>query len=523
MKSELPYPPIATRLGSSTLQGTGGMHFIHEVLQDRAQQDPGAVCLYPEGQAPLSYGQLQDLVNRAAVWLRSLGVRAGHRVMIVGENCPEQIAMLFACSTLAAWPVSVNARLSGHEIDTITHHCEPFLAFYTARCSPDARAHAETQASVSCPIDLFAPGNRYAVICPDAAPEVASLAHSVATLIYTSGTTGVPKGVMVTHKGLLHFAGVSAASRKLATDDIAYAALPMSHIFGIATVLMATLYAGASLVVRPRFDPDDLVASLAQPGISILQGVPTMFVRLLAAVGNGPVQAPRLRYVYTGGAALDPALKQRVERLFGLPMHHGYGITEYAGSMFVTRIDAPRSDTSAGYAVDGVELKITRDGQPVQAGETGDILIRGPGVMLGYYRNPEQTDEALLPGGWLNTGDIGHVTDDGALFLTGRSKDMIIRSGFNVYPLEVEALINAFPGVQLSAVVGRPTIDGNEEVIAFYEPAAGAEVDIESLKAHLAARLAPYKRPSRYIRMERIPTTASGKIRKEPLRQHLEA
>ena len=251
----------------------------------------------------------------------------------------------------------------------------------------------------------------------------------------------------------------------------------------------------------------------------MLQGVPTMFVRLLDAAGSTPLQAPHLRYVYTGGAALDPALKARVERLFGQPMHHGYGITEYAGSMFITRMSAPRTDTSAGHAVEGVELRIVKDGQPVNVpGEDGDILIRGPGVMLGYYRNPEQTALALLPGGWLNTGDIGHVDADGALFLTGRSKDMIIRSGFNVYPLEVEAVINAFPGIRLSAVIGHTQADGNEEIVAYYEAENPQAINITALQQHLAQHLAPYKRPSTFIHIDSIPTTASGKIRKDPLK-----
>jgi acyl-CoA synthetase (AMP-forming)/AMP-acid ligase II len=355
------------------------------------------------------------------------------------------------------------------------------------------------------------------------AAETGSLADEVATLIYTSGTTGAPKGVMVPHRGLLHFARVSAASRRLTPQDIGYAALPMSHIFGIATVLMASAHAGASLVLRSRFDPEDAFKALACPGVSILQGVPTMFSRMMAAAPpRAELRAPALRYVYTGGAALDPTQKRDVERYFGVPMHHGYGITEYAGSMFITDIDAPRDDCSAGFAVEGVELRIGSpdSGAPVP-GERGDILIRGPGVMLGYYRDPAQTAQALLPGGWLHTGDIGYVDASGALFISGRSKDLIIRSGFNVYPIGVESVINAFPGVRLSAVVGRSTADRNEEVIAFVEPLPGAALDIRLLTLHLRAQLAPYKRPAEIIPIDTIPTTVSGKILKQPLKERL--
>ncbi|KAG1247035.1 hypothetical protein G6F65_020375 [Rhizopus arrhizus] len=190
--------------------------------------------------------------------------------------------------------------------------------------------------------------------------------------------------------------------------------------------------------------------------------------------------------------------------------------------MFITRIDAPRADCSAGYAVEGVEMRIgSPDSGTPAPGERGDILIRGPGVMLGYYRSPEQTAQALLPGGWLNTGDIGFVDDSGALFIAGRSKDLIIRSGFNVYPIEVESVINAFPGVRLSAVVGRNTADQNEEVIAFVEPLPGATIDTNLLMLHLRAQLAPYTRPARLIPIGPLPTPVSGKILKQPLKERL--
>lgn len=498
------------------------MQFIHEIPQHQAQRQPDAICLYPDGAEPIRYGQLWQQIQAAADWLRGQGVSTGHKVLVVGENCPEMIVLLFACSTLGAWPVSVNARLASREIDVIATHCDPTLTFFTSHCSDAADRHASTHDAVACELTAFPAGNRYTVRTSNTPPESDERAKAVATLIYTSGTTGAPKGVMVSHKGLVHFARISATSRRMTPKDIAYAALPVSHIFGLATVLMATFHAGASLVLRSRFDVDDVLLSLANPGISILQGVPTMFVRLISATADLPaINAPALRYVYTGGAAMDLALQAKVERLFGQPLHHGYGITEYAGSMFITNMDKPSHNGTAGYAVEGVELNITQDGQPVAPGEKGDILIRGPGVMLGYYRDAEQTAQALLPGGWLSTGDIGYVDTDGALFITGRSKDLIIRSGFNVYPQEVEAVINAFPGVRLSAVVGQTQDDGNEEVIAFYEAESGQEINEAALSAYLREHLAPYKRPARFVEIEQIPTTISGKIQKAPLRSRL--
>ncbi|MGY6269882.1 class I adenylate-forming enzyme family protein [Achromobacter denitrificans] len=496
---------------------------IHHALAQQAGQRPDAVFLYEEGGGALSYAQFWQRAQDVARWLQAQGVRPGHRVMMVGENCAAMIAALFGCSLAGAWPVGVNARLSAREIENIRQHAQPEVMLFTTGVSRDARGHAEAAGASDAAAGVWGPGLQAARADSPTAPETGAEAGEVATLIYTSGTTGAPKGVMVPHRGLLHFARVSAASRRLSPHDIGYAALPMSHIFGIATVLMATVHAGASLVLRSRFDPEDAFKALACPGVSILQGVPTMFSRMMAAAPpKALLRAPALRYVYTGGAALDPTQKRDVERYFGVPMHHGYGITEYAGSMFITDIDAPRADCSAGFAVEGVELRIgTPDSGKPAPGERGDILIRGPGVMLGYYRDPAQTARALLPGGWLHTGDIGYVDAGGALFISGRSKDLIIRSGFNVYPIEVESVINAFPGVRLSAVVGRPTADQNEEVIAFVEPLAGAALDLRLLALHLRAQLAPYKRPAEIIPIDTIPTTVSGKILKQPLKERL--
>lgn len=497
---------------------------IHHLLQRQAAKQPDAVFLYEEADTTVSYGQIWQRVEQAAHWLRAQGVRPGDRVAVVGENCAQMIQALFACSVVGAWPVGINARLSGREIDVILRHAEPLLTLYTSHISTAAAAHAQAANAQALDAEVWGAGNQWtrANHMPDAASG--ELVDQVATVIYTSGTTGAPKGVMVPHRGLVHFARISAASRRLGPDDIGYAALPMSHIFGIATVLMATVQAGASLVLRSKYDPQDVLRALVSPGLSMLQGVPTMFTRLLAVADTERAHAPRLRYVYTGGAALDPTLKRDVERYFDLPMHHGYGITEYAGSMFITDIDAPRRDCATGYAVEGVELRLgAPDATPLAAGERGDILVRGPGVMLGYFRDPKQTAKALLPGGWLNTGDIGMTDESGALFIVGRSKDLIIRSGFNVYPVEVEAVINAYPGVRLSAVVGCLQDDQNEQVVAFIEAHPGTTVDIDALAAHLRTELAPYKRPAHIYRIDTLPTTVSGKILKQPLREKLAA
>jgi acyl-CoA synthetase (AMP-forming)/AMP-acid ligase II len=198
--------------------------------------------------------------------------------------------------------------------------------------------------------------------------------------------------------------------------------------------------------------------------------------------------------------------------LLGLPLHNGYGLTEAAPTVSQTRLDAPRADTSVGHAIPGVEVRI--DGT---AGEPGKLWVRGPNVMQGYYRDPAGTAAVLGPDGWLDTGDLARRDADGALFIAGRSKELIIRSGFKVYPLEVETVLNAHPAVTLSAVVGRPLPDGNEEVLAFVQPAAGSVLTAADMADWACARLAPYKRPARIVFMDSLPAAASGKVLKHQL------
>ena len=353
--------------------------------------------------------------------------------------------------------------------------------------------------------------------------EESRLAERVATLIYTSGTTGAPKGVMVTHSGLLHFCGVSVAARRLIRADVVYAALPMSHIFGIATILLSTLYAGASCFLEPRFTPEAATEALSHSDVSLLQGVPTLFSRMLAHMGERPDGAafPKLRYLYAGGGALDPALKQQIEAAFGLPLHHGYGMTEYAGSMFVTQIERPRRDCSPGELNPDCEVQLVPTAGTSPG--AGEIWVRGPGTMLGYYRAPELTREAITADGWLRTGDIGRL-EAGALFIVGRAKDMIKRLGFAIYPLEIEAELNSHPTVRLAAVIGNSRKDsGEEDIVAFVEAQPGQTVDPIELLAYVRPRLVSYKRPAEIIPVKSMPLTANGKVRKQELRSMLAA
>jgi malonyl-CoA/methylmalonyl-CoA synthetase len=451
-------------------------------------------------------------------------VGPGDRVMAVAENCPQHVALILACSRVGAWSCGVNARMTRGELAAFAAKADPRVHYFTVGVSRAAAAHGHRYASRA----SIVAGLERSPVRPDATPESGMLAERVAAIIFTSGSSGTPKGVMMTHEGVTHFGSVSAASRQLGEADRSYAYLPMTHIFGLGTVLVASLYAGATLLMRSAFDPADTLDDLANHGITQLQGPPTLFSRLLAHMDQAGVRhpvAPALRYLYAGAGPLDMALKKRVEEAFGQTLHHGYGLSEYAGSLHVTRLDERRADTSSGYLLEGAQLRIVDPGtgRELVAGERGEIRVRGVGLMPGYFRDPVATADAMKEGGWYATGDLGELHADGALFVVGRLKEMIIRSGFNVYPAELEAVLNAFPAIERSAVVGRPVADGNEEIIAFVELRHGVAWDEAALRLHLREQLASYKQPSEVRVVSSFPLTATGKILKRNLLESLRA
>ncbi len=495
---------------------------IHHLFDERAAQAPEHPFLFMPDRV-MTLGELAVQVDALEAELREVGVRVGDRVLVAAENCPEHVALVLACSRVGAWACGVNARMTASELAGFADKADARVLYFTVGVSAAARQHAaqhDTQPSAL-------PALQRTQVRPQASAQTGALAEQVAAIIFTSGTTGQPKGVMLTHAGLLQFGKVSAQSRQLTPADRSYAYLPMTHIFGLGTVLMASLHAGAGLLMRSQFDPADVFDALAHQGLTQLQGPPAMFTRLLAWLDSQGIEhpaAPELRYVYTGAAPLDLSVKKAIEARFKHPLHHGYGLSEYAGALTLCRRGEWRDDTSAGYLVEGAELRIVdAQGQDLPAGETGEIWMRGMGLMPGYFRDPEITDQVMKLGGWYASGDLGRQDADGALQVVGRLKEMIIRSGFNVYPGEVEAVFLAWPGVQRAAVAGRKTSDGNEDILAFIEAKPGAQIDLDALKAHAHEHLSPYKRPTAVTLVAEMPMTLSGKVLKRELVEQWQA
>lgn len=492
---------------------------ISELLWRWEERNPDAPALR-QGDRVLSFRQTAEAVRAAKAALTGLGLRPGDRLMLVNENCLELCVLVLAAADLDVWAAVINARLSAREIDAIRDHCGARRVVYTHSVSKDAAQHATRHGAAVLALTglgdvMVGPLNGAA----DPEPVADSPADQVAVLIYTSGTTGTPKGVMLTHRNIGFVAKVSGRLRGLVPHDVVYGVLPLSHVFGMSSVFMGTLNAGGCLFVAPRFAPETVLADV-ESGVTVLQGVPAMYAKLLEHVRtNGVVlDRHRLRYLSAGGSPLDPAIKADTEALFGLPLHNGYGLTESAPTIAQTRIDSPRADCSVGPALPGVEIRIVgTDGRDVPAGAVGELWSRGPGVMKGYYRAPQSTAQVIDGEGWLNTGDFARQEADGALYIVGRSKELIIRSGFNVYPAEVEAVLNGHPDVTQSAVVGRSLPDGNEDVVAFVQLAPGSSVDVAELADFTARQLAPYKRPGEIVVMEHLPAGATGKILKNRL------
>lgn len=497
---------------SSEAETSGGAPFS-DLVRAAAARTPDALAI-DDGIRSLTYAALVRVVDRLAVQLGELGLMPGDRLMIVGENGVALAALLLAANRAGARLVLENARRAGPEVSGIANHCRPRGVIFVTEGSSDAAQHAarfEAQALTDPEIGSFAIARR------DVSDEGQGADPDFGAMIYTTGTTGTPKGVMLKDGSLVFIASMMERLRHIGPGDRVYGILPITHIMGLASVLLGTLRNGATVYLRSRFSPDECLDEIDALQITALQGATAMFAKLAERGQARGWTAPKsLRFTAAGGCPIDLTVKRKVEAIFGTDLHNGYGLTE-AASICWTRLEDGTPDDSVGPPLPGVEVKVLgTDGGEIAPGGTGELWARGPNVTVGYFRDPVMTARCLTPDGWLNTQDLARIGPDGRVFIVGRTKDVIIRSGFNVYPLEVETALNRHPAVAHSAVVGR-AVEGNEEIVAFLELAGSGSELPEDLGSHLRGILSPYKHPTAFVVLPSLPLAANGKVLKSQL------
>lgn len=506
--------PLAQRFGR-----------FHELVTHWAGQNPDAPALIEHGQS-ISYAKLNTLVEQTAEALRAAGLRHNDRLLVVAENSVSAIVLVTACNRLGACASILNARMKESEIRTIADFAEPrMIAFPLA--NPDVSTVAaqrakdfETATLINDPVMGEIRVSPALASEPNTAEPTPG--EELGLIMFTSGTTGVPKGVMLTNATLLTQAESQCINRELSEADSIYLVSPIAHSIGLSSNVLSAFASGARLHVTSAFKVGELVDLVAAGEVTMMVAVPQLYTRMLEHIADHGIDMThaRLRVAASGGAPLDPKLKARVQEVMHVTVSNGYGATEFVP---VTRVPIGMEAASnvVGLPAPGVELRIVdEEGKDVPSGQSGEIWAKGPFCMKGYFRNPEETAKVLQPGGWLATGDLGEIQQSGMLAIVGRKKEIIIRSGFNVYPTDVEAALTAHDSVMEAAVVGRP-VEGNEEIVAFVTAAPGQSVDSEALRSFARESLTDYKVPSEIIVIEAMPIGPTGKIQKALLKDRL--
>lgn len=484
------------------------MQMLHELPR---AHDPKLNAIVDHDGMRFSYGELVEMVDTMAETLASHGLRPGDRLMLVCENCATYAVAVLAASQIGAWVSPINARQSAKELESLKSHSGARMMIFTPEASEQAAAHAARLKATE--IGQLPCGVILATPAYQALPEIIDPRPSarIAVLMYTTGTTSAPKGVMLSQANLMFAAKTAAEIRALTPHDDVIAVLPGTHIFCLAAPFLGTIRNGGTVHFMPRFSPEAVLKAF-ENGATVFPAVPQMFATLTKHLNDRSERpiAPRLRYISSGGAPLDPEFKTNTEAFFGLPLHNGYGLTETTSGVVGTTVKTLRDDVSVGTPFPGVEIEI---GDKDEAG-IGELLIRAPNVMQGYYHNQEATRAAIREDGFFRSGDLARQDADGAVHIVGRLKELIIRSGFNVFPPEIEAMLTKHAQIHQAAVVGQAA-KGNEDILAFCIAEPG--LSEQDVKDYLHEHLIGYKIPQRVFFVESFPTAASGKI----LKRHL--
>ncbi|SEG16967.1 long-chain acyl-CoA synthetase [Thermomonospora echinospora] len=508
------------------------------LLEDAARETPDRDAVV-FGEMRLSYSFLDQVANQVANLLVSRGVQPGDKVALSSPNLPYFPMVYFGALKAGAVVVPLNVLLKPREIAYHLNDSDA-KAFFCFQGTPELplgeMGWAGFQEAAGCENFFLLPAGLDVTESPIEGAElfwaalggqpgtfesVSTKPDDTAVVLYTSGTTGQPKGAELTHNNLLLQALVNDANFERTPHDTFMVTLPLFHIFGQTCVMNVGMYRRATLVLVPRFEPKAAIRTLVDEKVNQFAGVPTMWWALLTddtAPEDVAAIRENLRVAVSGGASLPMEVLKGVKEKFGVDILEGYGLSETSPVCSFNRPDRATKPGSIGLPIWGVEMKLIDDDWKTVEGEgPGEIAVRGPNIMKGYYKRPEATAEAIRDG-WFRTGDIARRDEDGYYYIIDRSKDMIIRGGFNVYPREIEEVLMTHPDVSLAAVVGVPHESHGEEIKAYVIRKPGATVTEEELVAWGKEQFANYKYPRVVEFRDELPMTATGKILKRELR-----
>ncbi len=502
------------------------MASLIENLRETSARHPKRPAVLTED-AVIPYRRLLNESERFARALLAAGAAPGDRIAALASNRPEYVALLYGIFAAGASAVPLNTFLKPDELVYILEDCEASILFFDAKAEPRV---AEIRRRL--------PRLRLVAFDPTADPGAESLdsflagssrgaggglpavsGDSIAQLIYTSGTTGKPKGVMLSQENLA--ANVESCRRLVRgrAADRFTVILPMFHSFTLTVCVHTPIRLGGGMILARSLNPfQNVVRLILRRRATVLVGIPQLFDAMArASIPRWIRPLLRIRLAISGGAALSPDTLERFQRNFRFPLREGYGLTEASPVVAVTPLDGPSKPGSVGRPVPGVEIGVVDSaGNPLPPGEVGEIVVRGPNVMIGYWKRPEES-RAVLREGWLYTGDLGKLGDDGYLSIVGRSKELILVRGLNVYPREIEERLRAHPEVAEAAVTGIPDPKRGEAPVAFVIPEADHAPDPETLRGWCREALADYKVPRAIRIVQDLPRTATGKLARAEL------
>ena len=484
-------------------------------ILDAAQAAGDKPFLVEAGRPSLLFSALNRETGRLAARLAALGARAGDRIVVQVDKSREAVLLYLAALRAGLVFVPLNTAYTAAELGYFIGDADPAIVV----CRP-ADAESVREIAGGARVETLGVDGTGTLLddMPDTiAPLVPRTGDDLAAILYTSGTTGRSKGAMLTHANLLSNALTLRDLWQWRSDDVLIHVLPIYHVHGLFVALHGALLAGATTLFHTGFDPARVIDQFAQA--TVLMGVPTHYTRLLAEPGLTPAACAGMRLFVSGSAPLLADAHQTFHAMTGHRILERYGMTETGMITSNPYAAEGRVAGSVGYPLPGVAVRIRdADNAVVATGEPGILEVRGPNVFAGYWRNPEKTAQEFRADGYFITGDIATAAPDGRITLVGRAKDLIIAGGLNIYPKEIEDLIDQIPGVMESAVIGVPHPDLGEAVVAVLVAMPGAEVTEAGVLAALAGQLARFKQPRRVIVTDALPRNAMGKVQKAALR-----